>query len=71
MHRVIAPCTANVWRINFTEGERVYVKDEVVILESMKVEIPLEAGVSGVLKKLWVQEGEIVNQREVVFEIEA
>ena len=69
-HRVAAPCTANVWRIDYSEGESVTADSEIMTLESMKLEIPIKAEISGTLKKLWVQEGEIVNQDEVLFEIE-
>lgn len=68
--RAGAQCTANVWRILRSEGDAVSEGEEVVVLESMKLEVPVAAPKGGTVTALFVQEGEIVTQGDALFEIE-
>ena len=65
-----APITANVWKVLVSEGSEVSVGDTIVILESMKMEIPVESPYSGRIKKLYVQEGGSVVEGEPIAELE-
>lgn len=62
--------TGTVWKIVAKPGDRLEEGDPVIILESMKMEIPVEAPVSGVVRELLVQEGVVVKEGEVVAIIE-
>jgi acetyl-CoA carboxylase biotin carboxyl carrier protein len=67
---VPAPITANVWKVLVSEGSEVSEGDTLVILESMKMEIPVESPHSGKVKKLYVQEGGSVVEGDPIAEIE-
>ena len=60
----------NVWKIQVKAGDRVDVEGEIMILESMKMEIPLTAPRDGVVREVRVQPGSPVRagQRVVVLE---
>ena len=58
--------TGKVWKIEKTVGDAVAVGESVMILESMKMEIPIESPVAGVLKSIAVAEGESVNEGQVL-----
>ncbi|MBX8573059.1 urea carboxylase [Pseudomonas cichorii] len=60
----------NLWQVQVQPGERVAAGDVLVILESMKMEIPLLAPVSGIVRDVRVQPGSAVRagQRVVVLE---
>lgn len=51
-------------------GEEVKAGQDVVILESMKMEIPISAESDGVVKRIIVQEGMFVNEEDDLLEIE-
>ena len=61
-HTVPAPLTGNIWKITITETTAVTEGDTILIMESMKMEIPVEAGRDGVVVKLLVQEGQAVTE---------
>src|SRR5690606_19331024 len=56
-----AEMVANVWKVVATEGAEVAEGDTLVILESMKMEIPVVAESDGTLAKLAVNEGDVVQ----------
>ncbi len=70
MKEIKASMAGNVWKINVKEGEQVEIGDEVVILESMKMEIPIASEVSGVVKEITVSEGDFVNEDECLMKVE-
>lgn len=61
-----APIVANVWQLRVAVGERVRVGTVVAVLESMKMEIPVESTVDGVVAELPVPEGTIVQEGDAV-----
>jgi acetyl-CoA carboxylase biotin carboxyl carrier protein len=61
-----AEMVANVWRVLVSEGDHVEDGDTLVILESMKMEIPLLAETSGVVSKLHVAEGDVVQEDDLI-----
>ncbi|HZA38988.1 MAG TPA: biotin/lipoyl-binding carrier protein [Actinomycetota bacterium] len=67
---VIAEMVANVWRILVGEGDDIAEGDTICILESMKMEIPVEATSAGVILRLNVAEGETVQEGDVIAVIE-
>jgi biotin carboxyl carrier protein len=64
-----AEMVANVWKVLVSEGDQVDDGDTLVILESMKMEIPVLAENSGVVTKLHVAEGDVVQEDELIAEI--
>lgn len=60
----------NVWKIVVTAGDSVMDGQDIVILESMKMEIPIAAEQAGVIKAVKVQEGDFVNEGDVLAIIE-
>jgi biotin carboxyl carrier protein len=57
---------ANVWKVVATEGDQVEDGDTLVILESMKMEIPVLAEGGGTLAKLHVAEGDVVQEGDLI-----
>jgi acetyl-CoA carboxylase biotin carboxyl carrier protein len=62
MENVDAHITGTVWKIEVAEGDRVNEGDTVVILESMKMEMPVEAEASGTVDAILCEEGESVDE---------
>jgi biotin carboxyl carrier protein len=67
---VLAEMVANVWKVLVSQGDSVEDGDTVCILESMKMEIPVEATTSGVIGELNVTEGGVVQEGDVIAIIE-
>ena len=63
---VRAELTATVWKVVAEEGATVAEGDELVILESMKMEIPVVATVAGTLKEMRVSEEDRISEGDVV-----
>jgi biotin carboxyl carrier protein len=61
-----AEMVANVWKVVATAGDEVEEGDTLVILESMKMEIPVLAESDGVLKELAVNEGDVVQEGDLI-----
>jgi acetyl-CoA carboxylase biotin carboxyl carrier protein len=70
MADVVAEMVANVWKVVVAEGDAVSEGDPIVILESMKMEIPVEAPVAGTVKEVRVQEGGVVQEGDVIAVVE-
>ncbi|CAM4248990.1 acetyl-CoA carboxylase [Bacillus manliponensis] len=70
MTKVYATMAGNVWKIVVGVGDTVEEEQDVVILESMKMEIPIVAEEAGTVMKINVQEGDFVNEGDVLLEIE-
>jgi len=63
---VRADSTGVVFQIVAREGDRVNAGDLIIVLESMKMEIPVEAPRAGAIKELKVKEGETVQEGDTV-----
>ena len=66
MHEIRAALTGTVWKLCADVGQLVAEGDDIVILESMKMEIPVATEVPGVLRELFVTEGATVNEGDLV-----
>lgn len=60
-----------VWKIVAAVGDAVEEDDEIVILESMKMEIPVMAPAAGKVAEILVEEGESVQEDQVVVRLES
>ena len=67
---VRAELTATVWKVVAEEGATVAEGDELVIHESMKMEIPVVATVAGTVKEMRVSEEDRISEGDVVAVIE-
>jgi acetyl-CoA carboxylase biotin carboxyl carrier protein len=70
MANIEAHITGNVWKITVAVGDSVSDGDEVVILESMKMEIPVESEDDGVVKEIVCEEGQAVTEGDVLVVLE-
>lgn len=70
MSEVRAEMVANVWKVVAAEGDSVADGDTLVILESMKMEIPVLAESAGTLVRLAVAEGDVVQDGDLIAVIE-
>ncbi len=67
---VKAQITGTVWKIVVKRGEEVEEGDDLIILESMKMEIPVEAPVDGTVLELLVAEGDAVDEDQILCRME-
>jgi biotin carboxyl carrier protein len=66
MAEVRAEMVANVWKVVVAQGDTVSDGDTLVILESMKMEIPVLAEGDGTVSTLAVSEGDVVQEGDVI-----
>ncbi|MGH7287702.1 MAG: acetyl-CoA carboxylase biotin carboxyl carrier protein subunit [Myxococcota bacterium] len=67
---VEAQITGNVWKIEKAVGDTVALEEVILVLESMKMEIPVEAPCAGRLAEIRVREGDNVEEGAVLAMIE-
>lgn len=70
MEEVKASMAGSVWKIVVKAGDSIQAGEDVVILESMKMEIPIGAETSGTVKEIKIAEGDFVNEGDVIAVIE-
>ncbi|MGA9526235.1 MAG: biotin/lipoyl-binding carrier protein [Myxococcaceae bacterium] len=66
MADVPAHITGTVWKIEVKEGQKVESGDVLVILESMKMEMPVEAPEGGTVKEIRCKESQAVDEGDVL-----
>ncbi len=70
MNEVKSLMAGNMWKIVVAEGDSVKAGQDIAILESMKMEIPIATEKAGVVKELKVNEGDFINEGDVIAVIE-
>lgn len=70
MAEITSPLTGTVWKVHVEPGATVGEGDVVVVLESMKMEIPVEAEQAGTIIEVRVIEGQMVTEQQVLVVIE-
>ena len=65
-----AQITGNVWKIEKAVGDAVAEEDVILIIESMKMEIPVEAPCSGRIREIRTAEGESVEEGDILVVLE-
>jgi acetyl-CoA carboxylase biotin carboxyl carrier protein len=63
---VAAHITGTIWKINVAAGDSVEEGDEVLVLEAMKMEMPLEVEVSGRVEEVTCAEGDRVSEGDTL-----
>ena len=66
MANVEAHITGTVWKVEVQVGDRIEEGDTIVILESMKMEMPVEAEDEGTVSEIRCEEGQAVNEGDVL-----
>ncbi len=61
-----AEMVANVWKVVASPGDQVADGDTLVILESMKMEIPVVSEVTGTVREVAVNEGDVVQEGDLI-----
>ncbi|HEY6539336.1 MAG TPA: biotin/lipoyl-containing protein [Ktedonobacteraceae bacterium] len=70
MKRVVSNMAGVILEFLVKPGDAVAVDQDVVMLESMKMQIPVQSTVAGTVKMLKVSEGDFVNDGDTIMEIE-
>ena len=70
MADVVAEMVANVWQVVAEVGQHVSEGDTLVILESMKMEIPVMSPQAGVVREIRVQPEDVVQEGDVIAVVE-
>ncbi|CAM3175000.1 biotin/lipoyl-binding carrier protein [Nocardioides dubius] len=63
---IVAEMVANVMSVTVQVGDKVAVGDQVILLESMKMEIPVLAEVGGTVRQIRVTAGDVVQEGDVL-----
>lgn len=71
MHTILAEVTGTVWKVEAAAGSVVAEGDTLVIVESMKMEIPVSADRAGTVRELCVAEGDPVADGQAIAVIDA
>ncbi|MCL2179381.1 MAG: acetyl-CoA carboxylase biotin carboxyl carrier protein subunit [Proteobacteria bacterium] len=66
MTKVVAHITGTVWKIQCSIGQTVAEGDVLLILESMKMEMPLESPEAGIIESIHCSESQPVNEGDVL-----
>ena len=69
-HKVATEVAGTVWKIEAPIGTIVAAEDTILLLECMKMEIPVCAPIAGRVAEIRVAEGEVVAEGQIVAEIE-
>jgi biotin carboxyl carrier protein len=68
--KVASEITGSVWKIVTKVGDKVAEEDTLVILESMKMEIPILAPEAGTVKEIQIKEGDPISEGDVAVILE-
>lgn len=70
MNEIKSVMAGNMWKIVVAEGDTVEAGQDIAILESMKMEIPIATEKAGTVKELKINEGDFINEGDVIAIIE-
>ncbi|EJW15856.1 acetyl-CoA carboxylase biotin carboxyl carrier protein subunit [Paenibacillus alvei] len=70
MSKIVAVMAGNVYKILVKPGDQVEAGQNVVVLESMKMEISITSGTGGTVNKVNVSEGDFVDEGELLIELD-
>ena len=70
MKEIKASMAGSIWQIHVSLGDQVAKGQDVVVLESMKMEIPIATESAGIVKEVKMGEGDFVNEGDVILVIE-
>jgi len=67
---ITSEIAGQVWKIQAAVGQRVATDESVMIIEAMKMEIPIDAPRAGVIMEITVHEGETIKEGQIVARLE-
>ena len=67
---LLSEISGSIWKINCKVGDVIEAGQEVLIIESMKMEIPVVSNITGVVVSIFVDEGEMVNEDQKLIELD-
>ena len=70
MKRVVSNMAGVILEFLVKPGEEISIDQDVVVLESMKMQIPVQSTVSGTVKTVKVNEGDFVDDGDILLEVE-
>ena len=70
MQLVKSEMAGTVLAVNVKVGDKVTVGQEVLVLESMKMEVPLQSAHAGTVSKVFKKVGDFVNEGETLLELQ-
>lgn len=70
MSQIVSSMAGTVFQVLVSVGEAVADGQDVVILESMKMEVPVSADAAGTIQKIHVEPGDFVNEGDVLIDLE-
>jgi len=70
MRKIETPIAGSVVAVEVAAGQRVAAGDVLITIESMKMEIPVEAEAAGVVARVLVAEGNEVSEGQIIVELE-
>ena len=68
--QIKAELAGNLWKVVVREGQQVQADETLMIMESMKMEIPVTTPTAGRVTKIHAREGEMVQEGQVLIEVE-
>lgn len=71
MAQVIATMAGTVLNVLVNAGDTIQADQDVVVLESMKMEVPVVSEISGKVTNVLIQPGDFVNEGDALLEVEA
>ena len=71
IEQIKSEITGKVWKLMAKPGDRVEFEQTIILIESMKMEIPVQAPANGVITKILVQEGEDITEGQDVAVLES
>ena len=66
---ILSEISGSIWKINCKVGDVVETGQDVIVIESMKMEIPVNSNVSGTVVSIFVVEGEMVDEEQKLIEL--
>lgn len=70
MKEIRAAMAGTVMYVNVSIGDKVDAGQDVIVLESMKMEVPQSAEASGIVKDIYVSVGDFVNEGDLLITLE-
>ena len=67
---LLSEISGSIWKINCKVGDVNQAGQEVLIIESMKMEIPVVSNIAGVVVSIFVDEGEMVNEDQKLIQLD-
>ena len=71
VERIKSEITGKIWKLTAKPGDRVEAEQTIMLVESMKMEIPVMVPIGGVLTSILVEEGQDITEGEEVATVES